>query len=526
MKKCVNYLVILCLLLLFNGCDRRQSKSSMLKLTFLTEVNSLDPRFGYELPANHAVKMLFEGLLRMDLNGKIVPALAEDVSISPDGLTYTFKLRESVWNNGLPVTASDFAYAWSCIIDPSKPTQGKSDFFPIKNAEKIIAGQCPLEEVGIYVKDPRTLVVELEHPAAYFLELVTTSVYAPVCEKVDKVNPKWAYKASTFVSNGPFKLTKWKKNDEMLLEKNSHYWDAAAVRLEGIEIAIVDDVMTQMNLFEKKQIDWFGKPLTKLPLDAVPALQQSGNLHYFPEQAVYWYFLNTEKFPFNVPKVRLALALAIKRQDIVAHVLKENEESATRIVRDNSICDYFQDGDLATARRLLDEALKELGLTLETFPEIPLSYCGIETNRRVAAVVKEQWEQGLKIKVRLDPQEWTTYYDNLTSGNYLVGGLSWHSRTTDPIYNLQIFKLKEDRLNISNWENDRFKALLTAAQSEINPDKRKALLISAERLLMQEMPVIPIYFLSISYAKKAELEDVFISQTNQLDFSRAYFVPR
>ena len=125
--------------------------------------------------------------------------------------------------------------------------------------------------------------------------------------------------------------------------------------------------------------------------------------------------------------------------------------------------------------------------------------------------------------MRLEPQEWTTYYANLTSGNYLLGGLSWHSRIDDPIYNLQIFKRKEDRLNISKWENGIYQTLLTEAQQEVDPELRNALLLEAEELIIDEMPVIPIYFLTVSYAKNAQLENVFISQTNQLDFSRAYF---
>lgn len=517
-------IVLLMLFTLFlTACHKKNPsmQESELKIMFLNEVNSLDPRYGYEIPANFAVKTLFEGLMRVNTEGQIVPAIASHYEVSKDQKSYTFHLRPSLWSNGEKLTAYDFEYAWKGVIDPSLPTQGKADFYPIKNVENVIAGKSSLDEVGIHALDANTLHVELENPTPYFLELITTSAYLPVNRSHDEAFPHWAEKGGEeFVCNGPFHLAQWDKNYSMIFEKNPFYWDEKNVPTKKITVAIVEDATTQMLLFEKGESDFFGKPLTKLPLDSVEALKAKHCLHERPEQAVYWYFLNTEKFPLNNPKIRLALALSIHREDITKHILKESEEPALAIYRNHVA--YFQDADISTAQKLFQEGLEELGLTLSTFPELPLSYCGIETNHRIANAVQQQWQEALKIRVKLDPQEWTTYYDRLSSGELLIGGLSWHSRVKDPIYNLQIFKYRNDRLNMSYWEDSYYQQLLTSAQEELNFEKRDSLLSTAESYLISQMPVIPIYFLTLSYAKKDNLENVYLSETNTLDLSRAY----
>lgn len=507
--------VIICLslLLCLSSCSKKPFKEKTVRLAFLSEANSLDPRFGYEIPANHVVKMLFEGLMRTANDGSLTKALAESYTISADQKKYQFKLREAYWSNGMRVIAEDFEYAWKSIIDPSIPTQGTSDFYPIKNVKAIVRGELPVEHAGVKAIDNRTLLVELENPTPYFLELTATSAFSPVNSILAKQNED----VST-VSNGPFVLKERRMHDRMLLEKNPLYWNQEQVNIDRIEVIIVEDANTQLALFEKNKIDWFGKPFAKLPLDAVPTLKEKNILQTFPERAVYWYFFNTEKFPFHYQKIRKAFALAINREAIVEHVLKEDEWPATSVNRGLS---FFQDGDVAGARVLFDEGLEELKLTRQTFPKVKLSYCSIETNHRIAAAVQQQWQQALGIEVELDPQEWTAYYDNLTSGNYQVGGLSWHARVRDPIYNLQLFVYKDDRLNISNWEHPIFQELVEDAIEETNPTKRSDYLTLAEAFLMEEMPVIPIYFLSISYAKNPMLENVYLSEINEIDFSRA-----
>lgn len=520
LQRSLKQILLFLLCLACAACENSPQPEKTLRLTYLSEANSLDPRYGYEIPANHTVKMLFEGLMRLSLHHELIPAAAKEYSVSPDGKTYTFKIRPAKWTNNAPVTAYDFEYAWKSVIDPKIPTQGAADFYPIKNVEAIVKGELPVEEAGVRAFDEHTLIVELEYPTPYFLELTATSAYSPVYSKASKKDPTGeAYS----VTNGPFRLKKRLEHHETILEKNPYYWNASEVKLDRIEISIVEDASTQLALFEKGKSDWLGKPFAKLPLDAVPALKEKGMLNHFPEKAVYWYFINTERFPYSHPKIRRALALSMNREEIVTHVLKEGEEIAAGVNRESRL---FEDGALSEARNLFDEALTELGLAREDFPQVRLSYCNIETNHRIASAVQQQWQKALSIEVRLDPQEWTTYYDNLSSGKYEIGGLSWHARISDPIYNLQLFKYASDRLNMSNWENDEFQLTLQEAQEEVDSRRRLALLKKAETILMEHMPVIPVYFLTISYAKNPQLEDVGLSELNEIDFSRAWKTDR
>jgi oligopeptide transport system substrate-binding protein len=498
------------------GCSPQSNvdMKKTLRLNFLSEPISLDPRYGYEIPANYLVKMLYEGLMRMDPDGTLRHAAAQSVTVSEDQKTYHFKIREGVWSNGAPITAYDFEYAWKSIIDPQLPTQGAIDFYPIKNVEAIVRGDLPLNMAGIQAIDSQTLRVDLEYPAPYFLELIASSAYAPVYSPASKENPT---KHMETVFNGPFLVKERRPHHKILLVKNPTYWNAEEVFLEKINIDIVEDVATQLALFEKGEIDWLGKPFAKLPLDAVPSLIEK-QLTHFPERAVYWYFLNTERFPFNQQKFREAFSLAVDRKAITSHILKEGEEAATSITRGWSFCN---DNEPEKAKKLFQEGLQEAGLTEKTFPEITLSYCGIETNHRIASAVQQQWQNVLGIRIKLDPQEWTSYYDNLTSGNYLIGGMSWHSRIRDPIYNLQLFKYAKDRQNISSWEHPDFQKLIDAALNEPDQETRLHLLKDAEALLMHEMPVIPIYFLTLSYVKNSALKEIYISEINEIDFTWA-----
>lgn len=477
----LHYVFFLSLMLLV-GCSvtKKEKESRILRLNYLSDATSLDPRFGYEIPANHTVKMLFDGLMRYQPDGKLGFAACERYEISPDQKKYTFFLREAKWSNGAKLTAHDFEYAWKCVIDPKLPTLGAADFYPIKNVQAVVRGKLPLEEVKIQALDQKTLVVELENPTPYFLELIATSAFSPIYSA-----NKPGIKEECWISNGPFCLKEWVPTDKIVLEKNPHYWNKEGVKFDKIEISIIPDASTQLAMYEKKKIDWFGKPFSKLPLDAVPSLREKGQLTFVPERAVYWYFLNTEKFPFTHPKIRKAFSLAIDRREIVSHVLKEEEVAATSLNRGSS---YFSDGDVKTAMALFSEALAELQMSKEEFPSVKLSYCNLETNHRVASCVQQMWQNVLGITVELDPQEWTCYYDNLCTGNFVAGGMSWHSRIKDPIYNLQLFQYKEDRLNMSNWENIRFQQLISKAQEKADPKARASLLVEAESSSWKKCP--------------------------------------
>jgi len=522
----MRYLLIFCFLLAScqkGGDSRRPTNTpAYLRICFHGDVRSLDPRIGIDYPSAFGTKMLFEGLMRIGQNGQVEPAIAQSCEISEDKMTYTFHLRPCVWSNGDPILAADFAYAWKKVITPNGGYElGVPNFYPIKNVHKILKGNLPLDSVGIRVIDDATLQVELAHPTPYFLEVTATSSYFPVNERIDQANANWANKSETFVSNGPFNLDHYFLENEILVKKNPDYWDADSVHLPGIQIAIIKDSSTQLSLFEKNQIEWLGKPISRIPLDAMESLRAQGKINFVDTLGLYWFFLNTESFPFNNKKMRQAFAYAIDRQSLIDHILKGEETPALGVLpRKLSPQEepYFQDNDMEHAKTLFQEALNEIGIQREDLPPIVFNYNDSTAHMRIAEVLQQQWREAFGVEIKLEQQEWKFHYDKLQKGNFQIGGMQWQSWLRDPIYIMQTFRYKNGGVNMSRWDNAEYRSLISAAEKEPDLTRRNDFFNKAEALLMEEMPVIPIYFTTIAYSKSDKLKDVYISELYEVDF--------
>lgn len=519
------------ILFLATGCSSKMNekdKKRLLPITMCSEVRSLDPSIGIDDASEIIIKMLFEGLVTIDLSGNLIPAAAERYEISPDLKTYTFFLRDSLWSNGSPVTAYDFEYAWKRIITGGARGTAVHNCRAIKNVKLFLEGKKSIDEVGIKAVDQKTFLVELEHPTLYFLEVIATSSFFPINAEVDKKTPNWMHSENEIVGNGPFVLATHKYNNEIVVLKNPRYWDREHVKLEGIKIAIIEAGQAPLQMFEKNEVAWIGKPLSRIPLDALPALKKRGELICTPAMGIYWYFFNTEAFPFHNKKMRKAFAYAIHREEITGHILQEGERPALGVLSPSlgvSQEPYFSDYNLEGARKLFAEALQEMGITKEKLPAITLSYNASELHARTAQVVQSQWEKAFGIRVTLQPEEWKVHYQNLVKGNFQIGGMGWASCLRDPSYIMQTFRYRSDGVNMSRWENPTYQALLDATETETNREKRRRTFYEAEKLLMEEMPIIPMYFTSICYAKKKNLKDVYVSELNQLDFRWAEYEP-
>ena len=518
------------LLLCCGACQQTNVPASnkFLQLSIPREVNSLDPRYAIDCPSIFPIKMLFEGLMCIGLDGKVKHALAEKYEISKDRKTYTFHLRPSNWSNGDELTAFDFEYTWKKTIDPKLQTVGKHNFYVLKNAQAIVHGTLPVDALGVKAVDAKTLVVDLEHPAPYFLEVVATSSFFPINAKVDQENPDWATKSGKeFVCNGPFSLNIHKLDNEFIFVKNPSYWDASHIRLPGVKIFIIKDAMTQLSMFEKNEIDFIGKPLSRLPLDAISTLKKEGKIHYFPCAGLHWYFFNVESFPFNNKKIRQAFTYAVNRKDITDYVLQEGETPALGLLPPLLALQkepYFKDNNSEVALKLFNEGLAELGITKKDLPKITLQCSSsFSVDHKIAVALQDQWQKVFDIHVALQQQEGKVYFSTLAAGNFQIGAISWVSWLRDPIYIMQTFRYRSDRVNSSRWENPQYQKLLEATEEEVDTSKRTQLFHEAEKILMDEFPVIPIYYMTVSYAQKKNLKDVYISELYDIDFRWSYF---
>lgn len=497
---------------------------SMLRISTESDPQTLDPRLARDLQTATAIQMLYEGLMRNDLNGQPQPAIAETVTLSPDQKTYTFKLRKSAWSNGQPITAQDFEQSWKSLLDPHFPAPNAYQFYAIKGAKAAKEGQIPLDQVGIQALDEKTLVVELNQPTPYFLHLTATYFFYPVSADLRQrsitVGPTTD---ATLVSNGPFKLTKWSKHNELIAIKNPYYWDKQNIQLNKIVVVVVDN-STALQMFGRNELDWTGSPLSTIPADAIVTLKQKADLHTKPGAGTFFFRINIEKEPFAHPKIRQALSLAINRQELVDHVLQGNQMPALNFVPASFIKNppLYKDHDLQTAQTLLNEFLEEQHLTLKDLAPITLCYATGERGHKIAQAVQQQWKQALGIDVLLQSCESKVFYDLLNSHHYQISIGSWFADVQDPTAFLEIFKFKNNGTNNTQWENSTYIQLLDLAAQETQAEKREALFKQAESVLMQEMPLIPLFYSAYNYLKSPALKGVYFSDLGYLDFKYAY----
>ncbi|MCM3142768.1 peptide ABC transporter substrate-binding protein [Brevibacillus sp. MER 51] len=501
----------------------------ILRLNNFTEPLSLHPGLISDVWSSNVIFQTFEGLTRIDDKGVPQPAMAQEIKASDDLLTYTFTIRDNaMWSNGDPVTAHDFENAWKWALDSKNGSQYAYQLFYVKNAEAAFAGKAKPEEIGVKATDDKTLVVQLENPTPFFLELTAFYSYFPLNTKVVKEHPDWAKEAGpAYTSNGPFKLTAWEHKNKLTLTKNEHYWDADAVKLTKIEMNMINDANTELSMLEGGDLDWAGAPTGNLPLDAMPTLKEKGLLVITPKAGTYWYEFNTEQKPFHNKKIRQAFSYAISRKDIVENITQGGELVATAVVPPTMFAEneqgLFTDNDMEKAKQLLAEGMKEEGYaSIDQLPPITLSYNTEEAQTKIAQAVQDMWQKNLGVHVKLENQEWNVYYENVKNGKYQVARMGWTGDFNDPINFLEIFRRKEGN-NHTRWENRQFADLLAASAKEKDAAKRKAILQEAEKILVDEMPVIPFYFKSTVYAQNPKLKGVVISGLGYAQYKWAYF---
>ncbi len=501
---------------------QRVQNQQLLKLSFSGLPPSLDPRLAGEKSAHIITKMLFEGLTRLNEKGIPAPAIAKSIEISADEKTYTFKLRPSYWSNGAQITSYDFEYSWKKVISPQSFTPFTYVFYPIKNAKAIKEGLCPVDQAGIQTPDEETLIVELEHPTPDFLELTAHSLYSPVHHVTDKVHPNWATKGSEdFVCNGPFLLKEIINHNRYDLIKNPLYWDKDHVLLQKIRLS-KNSTFIANEMFKKEELHWIGSSMG--PWEFFLENNKEPKLHstYI---GIYWCVFNTEKFPFHNTLLRQAFNLAIDKQYLASTIDNDHLPACTPLPLSHTM-NHDPSRSFANeekALELFELALKELGLTRKTFPLITLSFLDTPLRRKTFSYIREKWKNLFQIPCRLEAFDFYTLFSKTTKGDFQVSGTYWKTWIDNPGYLLEIFKYGQLDINVAKWSNARYEQLLHQAQQTIDPVKRIKYLSDAEKILIHEVPVIPLFYEREKNIKKPYLHRVIHSKTTGfIDFKHAY----
>ncbi|SFS81296.1 peptide ABC transporter substrate-binding protein [Marininema halotolerans] len=518
---------------LLAGCMNNDSdaisknvKQQKLRLNLTSgEPTSLDPAKAFDGNSMEVVNNLFEGLMRLDKNHQPQPASAKTIEKSQDGLTYTFTLRDDLlWSNGEPVTAQDFEVAWKRVMDPNMASSAASLMNPIKNAQAYNEGKAKAEDVGVKAKNVNTLVVTLEQPTPYFEQLTAYTPFMPVYSKGIKKEKHPFSKGKSYVSNGPFMMKAWKHDDRIIAVKNEKYHDAKNVSLEEIDWGMNKDRATVYQQYQAGEMNYIDS--TSIPPDLLGKLIEKGDATVSDGGGVDFYRLNVKKKPFTNAKIRKAFSLAIDRQTIVDQVVQGRQQIALAYVSPGTMThsgDFRKDGKVAylsdhdgqQAKKLLKEGMKEEGIT--KLPKVEILFSQDEKNRKVAEVIQEMWHKYLGANVTLKAQEAKVFLNNRTRGNYMVARSSFLPDYNDPYNYLESFQTNHP-MNQTGWSDKEYDALLHGAYTAKNEARRMELLHRAEEVLMDQMPVIPLYYYNNIEMKKSTVHGVLSHPTGPRDY--------
>lgn len=472
-----------------------------------TEVATLDPARVTGVPEGRIIKALFEGLVvKHPRTLEALPGMADSWEVSEDGLVYTFHIREEAkWTNGDPVTSDDFMFSWERFLNPNTAAEYAYQLWYVVGAENYTtkvddAGQplTDFESVGIKAPDAQTLVVTLKNPTPFFMDLMAFYPMFPVNrrnleEAMERWPDDWELKwlqPENLVTNGPYSVEYRRVNDRIRLRKNEAYWDADNVAFNTIDALAVEAAGTAINMYLTGAAHF----IPSVPTSIVDELLPREDFNPVPYLGTYFYRVNTTRPPFNDKRVRRALALTIDRNAICKKITKAGQVPANALVPPGMpgyTTVSMGPKNIAEAKQLLEEA--GFGPGGANFPTIEIHYNTLEAHRDIAEVVAESWRRNLGIDAKLQNQEWKVYLDTQSNLEYDVSRSAWIGDYADPNTFLDMFVTGGEN-NKTGWGNESYDLLIARASAELDPAMRLKLLNDAEGILIDEMPILPIYY--------------------------------
>lgn len=479
----------------------QKPKEQVVRHNLNSDPETIDPALNAAVGGGTIIQNTFEGLMRLDENNKAIYGIAKEYEISEDGLTYTFHLRDAKWSDGEKVKAQDFEYAWKRALNPKTAADYAYMLYYIKNGEAFNANEISEDQVGVKAVDENTLEVVLEAPTPYFLELAAFPTYMPIRKDIiDEYKDQWALNPETHISNGPFKVTKWAHNDEMILSKNENYYDKDRVKLDRVEFFFITEQSTSLTTFETSGVD----VLEDVPVSEIKRLkEETDEFKILPELGTYFYVFNVNKKPMDDVRVRKALTLAIDRRALVDIVTQAEQTPATGFVPPNVLMpdgrdfrdvggDYYieERANIEEAKKLLAEAGYQ---DSNNWPEVTLIYNTSENHKKVAEAIVEMWKQNLGIEITLQNQEWKVFQESRDSGDFVIARHGWLGDYVDPMTFLDMW-ISNSGNNNAHWKNEEFDNLIKEAKNSVDKEKRYDAMLRAEALMMEDCITLPIYY--------------------------------
>jgi oligopeptide transport system substrate-binding protein len=506
MRPKISHFILISVLTLLSACGGGESnvvqgnRDGILHYGNGSEPQGLDPHVVTGVPENHLVRALFEGLaVKNPYTLEPEPGVAESWDISEDGRVITFYINpEARWSNGDPMTAEDYVWSWNRALNPAMGNLYAYMLFPVKNAEAYASGKISdFNEVGVKALDKLTLQVTLNERTPYFIQLMdhysTFAVHRPTIEKFGKATDRFTRwtRVENIVSNGAFKLAEWKLNRRIGMVKSNTYWDRDKVKLNGVVFYPTENIVSEERMFRVGQLHYTGG----IPLDKIPVYQAMENTPYVqaPYLGTYFYRFNTERPPVDDVRVRKALSMSIDRVKLNNSVLQKSNIPSYSITPPGTLGyepPKLFDYDVAKARQLLADAGYPNG---EGWPGLELLYNTSESHRKIAVALQQMWKDALNIEITLSNQEWKVYLDSVTQMEFDIARAGWIGDYVDPNNFLDLF-LTGGGNNNTGFADPRYdEMILKLAPQAKTREERFATFHEAETMLMEQMPILPIY---------------------------------
>ena len=539
MKKLLALSLCFCMVFALAACgggdDKDSGEAKEINVCLASEPNSIDPALNSAVDGATMIIHAFEGLTKWENDGKgqakLAPGVAESWDISEDGLTYTFHLRDdATWSDGEPVTSKDFEYAWRRLADPATAADYCNMLDPIKGYDSVGGETDP----QIEAPDDYTFVVTLDVPLEAFLEICAFPALMPVRQDTIEANgDQWTFDPETYVCNGPYKMAEWEHNSYIRFEKRDDYYAADEIVPPSIKFHLMDDANAMLSGIRSGDLDL----INNFPPEEVPSLIESGDLKVEPQLGTYYVCFNTERAPFDDPKVREAFSLTIDRPYICDQIVADGSEPAGGFVAtglydaEGKGSDFRETGgdyydpsadaykaNCDKARELLAEAGYPNG---EGFPVVEYLYNTDDRHKAIGEGLQDMWQKELGVQVSMVNQDWSVFLDERKAGNFSVARNGWVADYNDPMTFLDMWTTDNGN-NDAQYSSAEYDQLITDAKNAVNVEDKMKIMHQAEDLLMgQDKVLAPVFYYKTTYMVGNGLKDYFTTPLGYYFFYNA-----
>lgn len=560
MKKILSLVLVAAFgITMFAGCGKQEQKApeasapteqtgeapsdaalDNISVNLASEPQSIDPALNSAVDGAIMIQHMFEGLMKWEDSGveaagsdgtansaQLTYGQAESYEkvVNDDGtVTYTFKLRDDIkWSDGQPVTANDFVYAWQRVVTPETASDYNYMLDCVVNANEIMAGEKDPSELAVSAPDDKTFVVTITTDLPYFTELCAFPTMMPVRkDMIDAKKDQWTFDTASYIGNGPYKMKEWTHNSAIVVEKNENYYDVAKLGPQTITFKLMDDANAMLSGFNSGQLQF----IEQAPQAELPNLIASGEMKIVDYIGTYYVCFQTQKAPFDNPKVRKAFTLAVDRTYIVNKVTQSGQVEANGFVpagvydAEGASGDDFRtvgggyyketdadyEANCEEARALLAEAGYPNG---KGFPVVEYLYNTDDNHKAVAEALQNMWEKELGVKVTLNNQEWAAFLQTRKDGDYSIARNGWIADYNDPMSFLDMW-LTGGGNNDAQYANPAYDELIQKAKAASDPAERMKYMHEAEDLIIgEDFALCPLYFYTQHYMLDSSVKGMY-----------------